>query len=1312
MFKTLKNRYFRLSQRFPQEFLLLCLLAGTAYLGNVFNLDLFFGVAFLFGSIAVWLVLALYGPWWAITVSLFASSHTYFLWQHPYAMIIFTMEVMFVGYFWKKRGQNLVRYNFFYWLSLGIPLVFLCYGVILGVGWQSTGMVAVKQAVNGIFNAEIAHLIVTYFPTHRKLLGKQRQRQSSLRQVIFTALIAFMMLPILAQMMLYANQRFTNIQTEVDQVLTRAGEGFVERLQLSEQSYLHPVQQFVQLIDREGLTSEVVKSSGQNLQTLFPEVQEILIYDPDLNIMLRQTGDRPLASTQADDLDHYGTSRRLTLSRALRTGQAIAAVHYGHHFTHHAASDREETVYHRDSHLDYYFPLSDGKGVVFVELEATFLTDFLQAEVQGRQITNLRVVAVERESNRVMADSQEEIRVGDLWLWEQEQELKTLSENTVLALPLGTKGQPEISRWRQSTGLTVLPAEDVLLPMELWVTLDLKPYIDGLEVHYIQSLSVVLILIFAAIAMATWVSEWLASPLQRLSHLTTDVQATFNAKRNLQLKASNITEFSDLNRNLKAMVMVLQAQFEAIRHSAESLEEQVTIRTRDLNDQINQRLATEQRLRDSEERYELAIAATDDGIWDFDLRSGYVYYSPAWMDIVGYMDQPLPSDSSAWADRIHPDDVQFVFTILDRYLSGAIPAYDCTHRIQHREGHYLWVQNKGKCLRDEYGKAFRIVGTMTNITDKVVADNQLKLAKEEAENANRAKSEFLATMSHEIRTPMNAVIGMAELLSDTPLDEQQTEFLDILHSSGSNLLGIINDILDFSKIESGKLELETSTFQLQHCLEKCLDIVAPRASAKQLNIGYYFDPNVSVWMTGDLTRLKQVMVNLLGNAVKFTHEGEVALFVQGTACGLDTETDANITGAKIKIPTTSQPKTEVGRSQLLTFAVLDTGIGIPAERMHRLFKPFSQIDASTTRNYGGTGLGLVISQRIVKAMGGCMWVESDGQIAGDRPDYVMPLTLKDYDFERVQTIFYCQIPLAIAPIPDRSALDLQHSLPTLAGKKAFILHHNPLISSSLVAHLQQLDMTAEIITSIPKLRQHLDRQTQKKTEHIFLVEHDLWDRQGQRLNHMIHNKYPDVPLIVLNGMGNPEDSSDSSISIVLNQPFKPTQLHSAFKKVLAAGTMLPCSQTTTHPTPLASCLGDRYPLKILLAEDNLTNQKVATKVLARLGYDIDIANNGVEVLEREAQAEYDIIFMDVQMPEMDGIEATRQLKQTWQRDDTLRKHPTIIAMTANAMADDREICLNAGMDAYLSKPIQLDALTTMLKQTAENRLQTLYSGQI
>ncbi|MBK8093437.1 MAG: response regulator [Verrucomicrobiaceae bacterium] len=499
----------------------------------------------------------------------------------------------------------------------------------------------------------------------------------------------------------------------------------------------------------------------------------------------------------------------------------------------------------------------------------------------------------------------------------------------------------------------------------------------------------------------------------------------------------------------------------------------------------------------SEERFALAVRGTNDGIWDWDIRTNEVFFSPRWKNMIGYEDEELANTFAAFEQLIHPEDHERVLRELQAYLAGQIERYAVEFRFRHKDGSWRWILARGRALRDPDGKPYRMAGSHTDITEQKNTEEQLRHARLAAEAANRAKSAFLANMSHEIRTPMNGIIGMAELLLKTDLDPKQHEYLLMLKSSAESLLSLLNDVLDFSKIEAGKMELDEQDFDLRHTIADTLLALSVRAMQKNLTLTHTVAEDVPAMLLGDDGRLRQIFINLVGNAIKFTDRGGISMSVRIESRAMDRVT--------------------------LHFEIRDTGIGIPPESQPRIFDAFTQAESTTNRRYGGTGLGLAICRDLVELMHGHIWVESE-------------------------------------------------------------------------------------------------------------------PGQGSTF-HFIAN------------FGNAR-GTETAPAITAG----------------AAG-MLPLAEK---------------PMHILVVEDGRVNQLVAAKLLEDRGHKVDVASNGLEAVDAVRQHSFDVILMDVQMPEMNGFQATAAIRQIEEKHGG---HVPIIAMTANALKGDREQCIAAGMDDYVAKPI-------------------------
>lgn len=537
---------------------------------------------------------------------------------------------------------------------------------------------------------------------------------------------------------------------------------------------------------------------------------------------------------------------------------------------------------------------------------------------------------------------------------------------------------------------------------------------------------------------------------------------------------------------------------------------------RGIGSDVTQALREEKNLREQRERLEYAVTGASDGIWDWDLETNQVYYSPVWFRMLGYDSDEFPNTLDTWSQLLHVDDMPVAQRAVHDHLEGLTESYKVAFRMQHKKGHHVWVEARGKAIKNEKGVPIRFVGVHTLIQEKKEQEEKLEKARQMAEVASLSKSEFLANMSHEIRTPMNAILGMADLLMMTELDNQQSKYCQVLTSSADVLLSLINDILDLAKVESGKIELELMPVDLREIIQHCLDLFSGKASEKNLVLQMECEDQLPTRLMADPTRLRQILNNLISNAIKFTEQGHVRVLAEVL------QND--------------------GQECLLRIAVEDSGVGIEDSALERIFDVFDQADTSVTRKYGGTGLGLTICRRLTELMRGELKVRSQVDVG---------------------TTFSLNIPFAL---PQEKVVDQEE----LAGV----------------------------------------------------------DGQGLYVT----------------------DTSNES----------------------------------------------QQQLKILVIEDILTNQMVIKAFLNRIGYEPDIVNDGAEGVEAIKKHNYDMIFVDLQMPIKDGFQTTKEIHEIYNERSGAR--PKIVALTAHAMAGDKERCLEAGMDDYLTKPLQLEKLKDVIKR--------------
>jgi len=647
-----------------------------------------------------------------------------------------------------------------------------------------------------------------------------------------------------------------------------------------------------------------------------------------------------------------------------------------------------------------------------------------------------------------------------------------------------------------------------------------------------------------------------------------------------------------------------------------------------------------------------------DGVALYDQEGRFWFSNPASARISGYTPEEVgatpPQERAALLGYHRPDRetlLQYEEMPLRRVMMGeAVDSVEIFLRNARRsEGR--WVVSTASVVKHDDGRFAGAVTTMHDITERKRFEEELVRAREAAEAGSKAKSEFLASMSHEIRTPMNGVVGMTGLLLDTQLTDEQRDFVETIRTSSDALLTIINDILDFSKIEAGQIDLEQQPFDIRQCVEDALDLVSHGAIVKGLELGAYVAPDVPKTLLGDVSRIRQVLVNLLSNAVKFTEKGEVIGEVSLRELGAERRFERSI-GLRIQ--------------------VRDTGIGIPENRLSRLFRSFSQVDSSISRRYGGTGLGLAICRRLTELMGGTINVESQ---VGIGSTFVVDIELE----------VAANVP---GQNPNRS------SVFRLNGLQVLIVDDNATNRRILSLQCQSWGVVPCLAASGQEALEILESG---KSFALAILDAAMPEMSGVELAAKIVAipRLQDMPLIMLTSTIDSTTKREAEaigITSYLYKPIKQSQLFEVILAALSGATHQ--SRRIVKKTALDGSLGQNIPLRILLAEDNVINQKVGLLMLMKLGYRADVAANGLEVLKATSERAYDVILMDLQMPEMDGIEATKRLRIP----GTVANRPRIIAVTANVLQSDRDNCIAAGMDEFISKPMKVEDLAAALSR--------------
>jgi two-component system, sensor histidine kinase and response regulator len=764
-----------------------------------------------------------------------------------------------------------------------------------------------------------------------------------------------------------------------------------------------------------------------------------------------------------------------------------------------------------------------------------------------------------------------------------------------------------------------------------------------------------------------------------IGRIAEQIIATEQKKTNVQL--ANLEELEKDNQLLKSEAGDLRQHKQALL----SLMEDAAQLNKELLHEVTERKKAEAEAARARENIELILHGGNLGYWDLNIPEKQFSYNPRFATILEYQPQEVQNTISWREQQIHPDDLPIVQRNLRNHFQLHAEIYASEFRIRKKGGQWIWVIERGKVIeRNPSNQPIRMVGTLLDITGRKeyelhlqevnreldkrsraleenqhiimgmmedandardsleLANRQLLIAREKAEQATRAKSDFLASMSHEIRTPMNGIIGTASLMCDTHLTPEQLEYINIIQTSSDALLTLLNDILDFSKIEAGKLDLETEPFNLRETCEHITELLSPAATEKGVSLVMRYAPNAPPWVVGDSGRIRQILTNLVSNALKFTHRGHVFL-------NIDTKHEKS-------------PHPE------LNFSVNDTGIGVDENELPKLFQKFSQADSSTTRAYGGTGLGLAICKQLVGLMGGQIGMESEKGVGS--------------------TVWF-RLPLPTAEPPFTLALDR----PIFKKETVLLLDEGGLIERSVSEWMQFWGLSVDCATSI---EQAILKVKEKNYQIVLLEEYLLLSPKNPLLEMA---EFSNCSLFVLCSVSNRNIRTMDRPGMTTNL-IKPLRLLDLFERTCRALHYRPEKQPTEarhapERTVLTTKIGTRT---ILIAEDNLVNQTVAKRMLVKAGLNVEVAINGEQALQKIIDGQtFDLIFMDCQMPGMDGYEASQHIRQ-YEKEHPGSQRIPIIALTANAMQGDRERCIQSGMDDYIPKPIKKELMFDMLRR--------------
>ncbi|MBV7317432.1 response regulator [Shewanella sp. NIFS-20-20] len=1161
------------------------ILALLGFAGNYLALSIGFGVDFIFGSIFTIIAIWTLGLWYGLVVALIASSYTMILWNHPYALIVFSMEAIWIAMALRRGNTNLVLIDAAFWLVPGAILVALFYGGTMGLDSQSVLVIFLKQAINGLFNALMASIIIFYTPLIHWIT--KQPISSSYKNLIFNVICAFLMFPMML-LLFYENNRQSDALTEHAAALVKS-----EMLEAKDElaawvdNYTNATAVIANMGSIYGMTSSSqIQQQLQTVKQLFPDF---------INVYLADHQAQTVAFYPSKNADGQSTIGLDFSDRTyFREMSAIGLPYISDVFLGRGGTDKPivtiSSPIFTQGQLSHY-----ALGAVNISHLQKILA--IDAALSGV------VVTLVDSQNKVIYSSDPRRKTLDTLEEPHGQISSTAIDSVSIMVPKLASHMAITEVWKKAYYFS-----SVIIPGTQWqltIEYPLAPMQSELYAYSINGLLVVALLFIPMILIAFTVSKYLTDTLASLANITEDLPNRIVQNTAIHWPSSTIDEVTMLVENFKATSLALSNKI----------------------GNLNSRLA-------------LATDAGGIGVWQFDVQEHQLLWDNRMFALYGLKAHEGENTFDFWFNCLHPDDQQNIEAELQSALKGQ-KDFDTEFRVVLPTGEVRHIKANARVIIDEQAAPIRMIGTNYDISDRKKVIEELRLALKLADSANKTKSEFLANMSHEIRTPMNGVLGMVNLLLDTRLDEEQRSFAELVKVSSESLLSILNDILDFSKVEAGKLALEPTDFEMGQLVIECGQTMGVRAAEKGLDLICPANPMPAQWFTADAGRIKQILNNLVGNAIKFTDTGEVALYYSVQAID--------------------------NQQSLLKFEVIDSGIGLNQQQQSKLFQRFSQADGSTTRQYGGTGLGLAISKQLVELMGGDIGVDSS---------------------EAHGAKFWFTL------ILDNAVVDMvKPSRDNLAGVNVLVVDDNATSLQYIAQLLTQWGVGHTLAASAEVALLHVNSAAPSTPFDAILIDMNMPNMDGLQLAQVIKQQpnTGDMPLLLLDYHHQHNlvtHYMDHGFSAYVAKPINESGLyHSLF--TLSGQKTVSRHRANAQPHHLPQFSG-----RVLVAEDNLTNQVVAKGLLKKFGVVVDIASDGEQALSLLQQQAYDLVFMDCQMPKLDGYQTTRQIRQG----ATLDCNIPIIAMTANAMEGDREQCLATGMNGYIAKPVATDKLQQALQQ--------------